>query len=75
MVYMSLLNQQIHRRVNLKMIKLEKDNMVYRVQKDSDFHKELLAKDFKEVTEISEDTKAENKEDKKDKEIKSKKQK
>lgn len=54
------------------MIKLEKDNMVYRVQKDSDFHKELLAKDFKEVTEISEDTKTENKEDK---ESKSKKQK
>ncbi|WP_270789871.1 hypothetical protein [Enterococcus diestrammenae] len=30
-------------------IKLEKENMVYTVQKDSDFHKELIARDFKEV--------------------------
>ncbi len=32
-------------------IKLEKGNMVYTVQEDSDFHKDLLAKDFKEVAE------------------------
>lgn len=67
MVYMFLLSQQLHRRDNLKMIKLEKANMVYRVQKDSDFHKELLAKDFKEVTENSDEAKEENKEDKENK--------
>ncbi|GEL81731.1 hypothetical protein EMU01_28750 [Enterococcus mundtii] len=49
------------------MIKLEKANMVYRVQKDSDFHKELLAKDFKEVTENSDEAKENNKEDKENK--------
>lgn len=67
MVYMFLLSQQLHRRDNLKMIKLEKANMVYRVQKDSDFHKELLAKDFKELTENSDEAKEENKEDKENK--------
>lgn len=64
---MFLLSQQLHRRDNLKMIKLEKANMVYRVQKDSDFHKELLAKDFKELTENSDEAKEENKEDKENK--------
>lgn len=67
MVYMFLLSQQLHRRDNIKMIKLEKANMVYRVQKDSDFHKELLAKDFKEVTENSDEAKENNKEDKENK--------
>lgn len=67
MVYMFLLSQQLHRRDNLKMIKLEKANMVYKVQKDSDFYKELLAKDFKELTENSDEAKEDNKEDKENK--------
>ena len=57
------------------MIKLEKANMVYKVQKDSDFYKELLAKDFKELTENSDEAKEDNKDNKEDKENKGKKQK
>jgi len=42
-------------------IKLEKGNMVYTVQEHSDFHKELLAKDFKEAAKKEVKTKAKTK--------------